>query len=143
MKTWYEVVGLVIFCLLIIHLPRCANADDYITFTARSYHYDRSSDHNEDNHGIGYEKSFNDRWSGHVGYYKNSMAKDSFYALASYHPWMLGKWKTGVSFGGATGYNHPVDPAGGVMFMREWKSIGVNILVTPVVSGIQLKWNLK
>lgn len=129
--------------LLGFFLMEAIKADDYITFTARSYHYDRSSDHNEDNHGIGYERSFNDRWSMHVGAYKNSMARTSTYAFSSYHPWMLGQWKTGVSFGLTTGYTHPVDPAAGLMFMREWKSIGVNILVTPVVSGIQLKWNLK
>lgn len=120
-----------------------ARADDFVAATVASYHFDRERKYNEQNFGLGWERSITDNAYVHVGFYKNSFSEDTFYALGGYAPLRAGKWKIGAMFGAVTGYRHSVDPMLTASAIREWKNFGVNILVAPAAVAVQIKWRLK
>jgi len=115
------------------------DANYYLDTNLASHHWDRQvvaeKNLNEQNYGIGIERD-KDKWRQMMGYYINSLAKPSWYALLGYTPLSydtaIGKLQLGVVGGGVTGYpNMPVAPAAGLLASLSGKDFGVNLMATP------------
>ena len=118
-------------------------ADDYLVATARSYHFKRDPDQNENNTGVGFERTFRDDWRGHAGVYRNTFDRNTIYVFASNTPWRLGEWRVGYAIGAGTGYAHAVDAVGGGFLIREWRDFGINVAVHPAAVALQIKWRIR
>lgn len=132
----------------------------YLDANIAAKHWDRDATKdlnlNERNPGIGLEHDSGD-WRQMVGQYKNSMNKNSIYALLGYTPFqtetLLGKLKAGIIGGGITGYDMPVAPAAGLLATLDRGNYGVNFTAVPDASingkkaygflGAQLRYKLK
>lgn len=112
-----------------------AAADQFINIGGGSYHFERDLGHNEFNPGIGYERDWNEQISWAVGYYKNSLAKPTFYAVGNYYPWRLSEgWRVGATVGALTGYNE-TEVAPLLAPTLEWRGsvIGLQFFVVPSI----------
>ena len=102
---------------------------DELILHGPSYHFDRSSDFNNDNYGMGY--AFDNGFV--AGAYHNSIDRTTIYAgyVVRLHA------RVGIILGVATGYEIPVAPAAVLNFNmpldKQW-SLHLNIL--PVKSGV-------
>ncbi|HKW15639.1 MAG TPA: hypothetical protein VJS69_14220 [Candidatus Krumholzibacteria bacterium] len=133
---------------LLVVGPGCARADTWSSLGGVSHHFNRSTPHNEENFGYGFET---DTGIPHLrvigGQYKNSFWRRTFYAGASYTPWALGPVQLGFQAAALTGYGSDTcDDTGhcsyherltvfGVpMAQIEGKHFGVNALIAPSLS---------
>lgn len=107
--------------------------------TVRSYHWDRSRTHVEDNYGFGVEYYFNKDFGLSIGRYKNSFGEPSNYAMAIYRPFHVGKWHAGVGIGPVSGYEPHTKILPMPVVSYEERQWGINVGVSPVVMGLQLK----
>ena len=107
------VLGIVIITLASCHPAR---ADQYVIGNLSARHWDRSHNFNEHNYGLGLEETFLGDLAGHVGLYRNSLNKDSVYALVSYTPVHFKAVSAGIIGGAVTGYPiYPVVPVAGLL----------------------------
>ena len=109
---------------------------DWITSTVRSYHMERKG-YEEQNYGIGIERSLFGNTSLALGFYRNSERRDSVYGAAVYCPFTSrwGNWRGCGLAGGVTGYNETVAPLAGGVLSYEGKEWGVNLLILPNKRG--------
>jgi len=108
--------------------------------TLRSYHYDRGTQHNEKNYGLGVEYKSGGVWGASVGFYKNSYYKASVYAGPTYGLAQYGPMKLGACLCAVTGYSSAVTFVPLPLIAIEGKRMGVNIGVHPAMVGLQLKF---
>ena len=106
---------------------------------------------NEFNPGIGAELQWQPRHAIAGGYFRNSVDRNSLYALYHYTPLQLGRYvRAGGMLGAVTGYPGYNDgglaPAGGLVAKIEGERVGANLIllprirdVTPTTLGLQLK----
>lgn len=108
-----------------------------------SYHLDRQQTHErnfrEQNYGIGLEHKLSENSSLSVGYYRNSIDKDSFYAAYAYQPLKAGPVKIGAMAGVVTGY--PLNNGGPIPMVLplasiEGKRMGVNLTYVPKLKDV-------
>ncbi|MBX9938322.1 MAG: hypothetical protein K2Y32_03685 [Candidatus Obscuribacterales bacterium] len=78
--------------------------DTWLQLGALSYHQNREANYRETNYGIGILRRLDDQSAFAVGYYRNSLDKDSFYAAYHYTPYELGPVKLGMQVGAISGY---------------------------------------
>ncbi len=78
--------------------------DTWLQVGALSYHSKRDGNYNEQNYGIGILRRIDDESAFAVGYYKNSIHRDTFYATYHYTPYEIGPVKLGMQVGLVTGY---------------------------------------
>ncbi|CAN5459186.1 hypothetical protein BH11CYA1_BH11CYA1_00440 [soil metagenome] len=78
--------------------------DTWLQVGALSYHSNRDGNYNEKNYGIGLLRRLDDESAFAVGYYKNSIHRDTFYATYHYTPYEIGPVKLGLQVGLVTGY---------------------------------------
>lgn len=78
--------------------------DTWLQVGALSYHQNRDGNYNERNYGIGILRRIDDESAFAVGYYKNSIHRDTFYATYHYTPYELGPVKLGMQVGLVSGY---------------------------------------
>jgi hypothetical protein len=83
-----------------------AHAEQRIVLHQISYHFDRSHDWNEVNPGLGYQRTTDALPGGYwqVGAYRNSVRRNTVYAIVGSEPLSVGDWRFGVFAGVATGY---------------------------------------
>ncbi|HLP99222.1 MAG TPA: hypothetical protein VK149_12345 [Sideroxyarcus sp.] len=129
---------------------------DYINQNVAAYHIDRKATETrnlrESNPGIGFERDDGETHQ-MVGAYKNSINKNSAYALFGYTPFQIGDYlRVGIVGGAVTGYEKPVAPAAGLLATYQGDNgIGANIMVTPNVPkqnvygfiGLQLRYAME
>ena len=114
----------------------------WINFGGISYHSDRSAGFNERNGGIGLEYQVTDKNSFALGEYKNSIRRQTNYALGFYTPYIYKDEmiKLGLLYGIATGYDtHLYDGLTGVVapvIVVERGTFGLDIFVLPPVGEI-------
>jgi hypothetical protein len=91
---------------------------DYINIGGVSHHFNPERKYNETNYGLGYEYKYNDKINLMVGWYRNSVYNDSYYATARYTPdrdSLIGGRVFGgdinYMIGGISGYKKYVVPA--------------------------------
>ncbi len=106
-----------------------------------SRHFNTEEDFNESNPGIGLEWQWQPRHGVAVGYFRNSVDRDSFYALYQFTPLALGRHvRVGGMIGAVTGYPGYNDgglaPGGGLVLKAEWERFGANLVYLPQVSGV-------
>lgn len=113
-----------------------------------SYHFGGTADFlapgehfNQANYGIGAELQWQPRHAVAVGYYRNSVNEDSYYALYHYTPLQLGRHvRVGGMVGAVTGYpgynDGGIAPAAGVIGKVEWRRAGMNLIYLPRISGV-------
>jgi hypothetical protein len=94
---------------------------------------------NERNYGIGIRNQINRDLAFQVGYYKNSVNKDTFYSVINYTPLTVGPVAVGVFGGFASGYKSPL--VGGAMVNIGY--VTVRIIpeirnVTPLTVGLEV-----
>jgi Antimicrobial peptide resistance and lipid A acylation protein PagP. len=108
-----------------------------------SYHLDRQQTHErnfrEQNYGIGLEHKLSENSSVSVGYYRNSIDKDSYYAAYAYQPLKAGPVKIGALAGVVTGY--PLNNGGPIPMLLplasiEGKRMGVNLTYVPKLKDV-------
>lgn len=114
-----------------------AVGQDYAVATLRSYHFDRSTKHNENNLGLGYEHRFDKDYSAGTGFYENSQYRHTTYAWLGVTPQRIYDWRVGIVLGAGTGYacGLRVCPIAGLLVQNEW----VNIAFAPSVVALQVK----
>ena len=153
MKIPFNTVNAVIAAAVLVSLPvSCKEARSEETpgwwgvATVRSYHYDRSDKHNEDNYGLGLEKHLSANWTATVGWYDNSYDTRSVYAGVTYTPIHMGYFHFGASGGLVDGYGkHPFSVYLFPIMVIQGKDYGVNIALVPsfhdpyTVIGLQIK----
>ncbi|HYP67296.1 MAG TPA: hypothetical protein VEP67_03475 [Thiobacillaceae bacterium] len=87
-------------------------ASDYVTVGGFSYHSERhrsnGKDWNEVNPGLGFERDLSESWTFTSGIYRNSFARTTAFAGASWEPIRLGPAKFGLMAAAASGYPSPV-----------------------------------
>ena len=112
------------------------NTADWLTSTVRSYHMERKG-YEEQNYGIGIERSLSGSASLALGVYRNSERRDSLYGAAVWCPVSVrwGNWRGCGLAGGVTGYNESVAPLAGLVLSYEGKEWGANLLILPNKKG--------
>ena len=88
---------------------------------------------NESNFGVGMRAQFNEDFAVQAGYYRNSMFKDTFYAVVNYTPVHIGRVALGVFGGPASGYNVPV--VGGAMMNVNFDQSVLTLRVIPEIKN--------
>lgn len=78
--------------------------DTWLQLGALSYHQNREANYNETNYGIGLFRRLDEERAVAIGYYKNSIHKDSFYAQYQYTPYEVAGVKLGLQTGLISGY---------------------------------------
>lgn len=146
-------LGIVIGAVVMLALaPACVKADEplWLTYTARSYHFNREAGHNEAQQGWGGEVQFNRTWALGFGEYRNSQQRSSHYQGVIWTPWQPGNWKIGMLGGRVDGYldsKNSSDPSSGEKYRAvfapmveyEYKGYGANVMIAPAVVALQLK----
>jgi hypothetical protein len=138
-NTMIAAVFAVIFFVL---CASSANAETWVSVMGASYHTDRAAGYNETNPGIGIEQG--DKYFRAVlGYYRNSLNRDTFYLGVSQTPFHAGGFSFGYTAGLASGYPHQAPLFVGALVMYERSGYGVNLIAAPALPGtvftIQLK----
>ena len=102
---------------------------DELILHGPSYHFDRSSNFNNDNYGIGYVLD-----NGVVaGTFRNSLDNQTLYAgyLWRFHP------RVGLIVGAATGYEYPIVPAAILNFNAPIsKQLSLHLNILPIKQGV-------
>ena len=136
--TAAAVLGFFIWAAIIAGVGLAAKAlsADWMTSTVRSYHMERKG-YEEQNYGIGLERSLFGNTSLALGVYRNSERRDSLYGAAVYCPLYLrfANWRGCGLAGGVTGYNESVAPLAGLVLSYEGREWGMNLLLLPNKKG--------
>lgn len=137
------IAGYVVAYLTIPLLALVVHAQDYLVATVTSYHYDRSKDYNESNFGLGIERRYSDECAWSVGYFKNSLYRNTVYVFAGYTPYRYMGWRYGVVVGAVTGYESGVSPWLTGVATRDYGRFGVNIVLaaSAIALQVKVKWN--
>lgn len=106
-----------------------------VNYAAHHWNRDAVSKYNlkENNIGFGVEYDTGQTKSA-IGFYRNSLGRNSTYLTESYLPLKLGDLKVGVTVGCVTGYLLPVTPAIALAASYQYKHYGVNFTIIPDVS---------
>lgn len=108
-------------------------------------------DFNESNFGLGIEAQWQPRHGAAAGCYRNSVDRNSCYALYQYTPLSMGRFvRVGAMVGLVNGYpdynNGDFAPGGGFVLKAEGRRLGANLILlpripdsTPWVLGLQVK----
>ncbi|TBR11528.1 MAG: hypothetical protein EPO46_06250 [Lysobacter sp.] len=120
----------------------------WVDVNLASYHLGNTSDFlapgqrfNQENYGAGVEVQWQPRHAVSAGYYRNSVDRDSYYALYHYTPLRFGRYvRVGGMAGLVTGYPGYNDgglaPAGGLVAKIEGRRAGVNLIYLPKIAGV-------
>ncbi|HEY4556172.1 MAG TPA: hypothetical protein VIG68_07040 [Lysobacter sp.] len=160
MSRWF-LAAMVVACACAPAHAQSAPPQWWLDVNVGSRHFgDRSDflaageDFNEFNPGVGVEVQWQPRHALAGGYFRNSVDRDSLYALYQYTPLQLGRRvRLGAMVGAVTGYPGYNDgglaPAGGLLAKIEGARVGANLIllprirdVTPTTLGLQLKLRL-
>ena len=111
--------------------------EEWVTATVRSYHMERGKGYEEQNYGLGYERSLFGNWRLAAGVYRNSERRDSAYGAGVYCPRYLqyGNLRGCATAGLVTGYGSIVAPLAGGVISYEGKTWGLNLLMVPSAKG--------
>lgn len=127
-----------------------ARADDegiWLTTGEWSRHTNESEHkYRQNNTGIGIQADLSVDQSVVVGYYNNSIHRDTFYMGTTYTPLHFYGAKFGGVFAMATGYSQlvPAVPIAGLYTSYAYQRAGINFMWLPhVVAAVQLKWRIK
>lgn len=107
---------------------------DWITGMVRSYHMERKG-YEEQNYGIGIERSLSGNTRLAVGVYRNSERSDSAYGAGVWCPARYERWVGCGLAGAVTGYSSSVAPLAGLVLAYEGEKYGFNILALPNKKG--------
>lgn len=143
--------GLLAFA--IVFTAPAALADVWVNPGFYSYHFDKSKDLNNNNHGLGVEASINRTYSFTAGVFENSNRATSHYVGVYVMPFQVGALKAGAAVGAFDGYpnmhNGGWFPALVPTMAIEGRRLGLNISYTPKIGdklnsalSFQVKFNL-
>jgi hypothetical protein len=123
-----------VFAAMIVLVTDSNASDMYLNVTTVSRHHNRDAvrdyDLNEVNPGVGIEYQ-DDRLRIALGQYRNSVRKNSTYALAGYSLLAGDRASIGIIGGLVTGYDNFVRPAAGMIATYQIGSVGANLLYVP------------
>lgn len=146
LATGVLAAALAVLWLLILSTADAHAEGTWITSSVRSYHYERSREHVENNWGLGVEHHLSADWSLAAGGYRNSYGERSYYLGGGWFPLHYGYFHFGVHAGAVTGYEKtPASPFLMPSMSIQGKRVGLNIGVVPSlekpfeVIGFQLK----
>ncbi len=129
--------GLLLALVILFSSP--IGACDRLIVSGFSYHFDRSSSHNEINYGLGCSKDLDKDLAVSIGAYRNSQFITSKYALLDYTPYHPAPaFSVGLSAGYLDGYsfnktNIMAAPLVKWQMSKKWTLDGV---IVPVQSGL-------
>lgn len=96
------VMKCLVLSLLILTASTAWSQTAWLHVNGHSYH--NRSGFNETNRGLGMELMVSSQWSVAGGVYRNSIDRDSVYALTKYHWYRNEDWAVNINIGGVTGY---------------------------------------
>lgn len=141
-----------LLALVLFLVSGLATADTWISASLGSYHFNRTTEHQEINWGWGLEQSLTDDLKFVLGSYNNSDFDRSHYMGITYLPLEYNKVKFGVVAGLIDGYkfinNGSYGPMISPVIEYEYKRVGFNLLVVPPLQGatglvgLQVKFKL-
>lgn len=138
--NWFD--RFVIFSLLGFiagSISRNAHADDWLSSTVKSYHFDRSVKHNEFNIGFGGEKDVAKDTRAVGGIYYNSNYRPSIYLGAMYTPFTVMRTHVGVLGGLVSGYGPSPQYFGPllspIVTFEGKNGLGFNVVGAPKLPG--------
>jgi hypothetical protein len=91
--------------------------------------------YNEQNYGLGYRLNISHDFDVQVGYYRNSLDKDTYYGIVDYKPLQYSGLKLGVFGGVGTGYASTL-LGGLVLDVPVTKRVTLTARVIPAISGV-------
>lgn len=105
---------------IVILAPTAARAEAALILHGVSHHLDKRQhpdgrDWNERNTGAGLRWEFTPQAAAQVGFYANSMDRQSAYVLGDFTPWQIGPVRVGGFAGVVTGYTMPIMPMAGAV----------------------------
>lgn len=113
---------------------------DWVNFGFLSYHQNRQANFNERNYGLGWEHKISEDLSSTVGFYRNSVRRDSAYAAVLWQPLQIGPVKAGVMAGVINGYprlnNGNFMPMALPMASIEGRHLGANVICIPKLKDV-------
>ncbi len=124
------VMKFILFIILL--LPACSVAENFVVIHAASYHPDVRS-YNEINPGIGF-RSYNDKTFFAIGAYKNSISKESAYIGAGIKVASYKNVDVSLTAGIITGYILPIAPFVIPEFSVNFKNVKLLINYIPKVT---------
>lgn len=120
-----------VFCGL---FSAAAHAETWVSVMGASYHTDRAAGYNETNPGIGIEQG-DANLRAVLGYYRNSLSRDTFYLGLSHTPIRIGGIGIGYTAGLASGYPNQAPLFVGALVSYERSGYGVNLIAAPALPG--------
>jgi hypothetical protein len=99
----------------------------------------------QNNNGVGVQADLNADSSIMMGWYNNSIHRETVYMGITYTPWHIGGAKFGGVYAMVTGYAKfvPAIPIASLYGSYEYERVGVNVYWLPsVVVAVQLKWKI-
>jgi hypothetical protein len=137
-------LGFVVGAIMHASKVHAAEPETFITTMVRSYHFKRPTLYNEENYGLGIERTINENWRFSAGFYRNSQRNDSVYIGTIYTPLNYRGFHAGVTLGVISGYNDSVVPAVFPTLIYEYKKVGMNLTIVPgSVVGLHLKYKFE
>jgi hypothetical protein len=119
----------------------------WLTSGEWSRHTDEGIHHyRQNNTGVGLQVDLDADSSLVMGWYNNSVHRETVYLGGTYTPWHFGGAKLGGLYVMATGYDRyvPAVPMVGIFGSYEYEHAGINMMWLPgVVAAVQLKWRIK
>lgn len=113
---------------------------DWVNFGFLSHHQNRQANFNERNYGLGWEHKISEDLSSTVGFYRNSVRRNSAYAAVLWEPLQLGPVKAGVMAGVINGYprlNHGnFIPMALPVASIEGRHLGANLICIPKLKDV-------
>ena len=141
---------LLMFSLIVFAFCGKSYAENQYLLTTGFVSHHAKGEYRENNYGIGLEVRPNPQLSYNVGYYRNSLDRDSYYAGVQYRAITVGNFAFGGMVGAVTGYRHSITPM--ALPFVEWSYKRVVVMataippipgVTPFTMAVQLKWRFK
>lgn len=112
-----------------------AKTDTHVVIHGLSHHANARPNGqrwNEVNTGIGFRRELASDLSAQVGFYRNSIDRNSVYALSDWTPLQVGAISFGGFAGVATGYKaHPVSVIGGVVARVQIRRVSLALRMAP------------
>lgn len=119
-----------------------ANAETWVSVMGASYHTDREAGYNEKNPGVGIEQG-DKNLRAVLGYYRNSLNRDTFYLGVSNTPIHIGGFNFGYTAGLASGYPNQAPLFAGALVTYERNGYGANLIAAPAMPGVVFTLQLK
>jgi hypothetical protein len=141
---YYMLLAIAFICFLLYH-PNASADTESVWLTSGEWSRHTNQDvhkYRQNNTGVGLQADLSGDTSLMLGWYNNSIHRETVYMGITYTPWHVGGAKFGGVYAMVTGYAKfvPAIPIASLYGSYEYDRVGVNVYWLPsVVVAVQLK----